>query len=136
MRHERYVNDLAAPSCPHSSVKFDIGVRRTRHNSMLTDMRLNQMFLAGAYFTAFVLILCSLTYFFVMQGHVRLILEALLALPVGVLILWLLRPIEMPVLFWSSAIAALLFMVIVPRAITFHYIDQSAKSVSGGEPLS
>ena len=60
---------------------------------MLTDMRLNQLFLAGAYFTAFVLMLCSLTYFFVVQGHVRLFLEALLALPVGVLILWLLRSI-------------------------------------------
>jgi hypothetical protein len=100
---------------------------------MLTDMRLNQLLLAGAYFTAFVLILCGLTYFFVMQSHVRLVLPALSALLIGVLILWLLRPIEMPVLFGSSAIVALLFIVIVPRAITFRYIDRSAKSVSGGK---
>ena len=96
-------------------------------------MRLRQVTSAIAYFTSFVLILCGLTYFFLMRGNVHLIFWALLSLIVGVSTLRIFHPLDFPTLSFSSAILALLFMLIVPRAITFHYIDQSAKTVSEGK---
>jgi hypothetical protein len=87
-----------------------------------------------AFFISCVLVISGLAILFVMAFHGELLVLALfLFLPIGLVTAWVtVRSVRAPIVYVCSAVCAVTFLVLVPRAIALHIIEASAKAVSGG----
>jgi hypothetical protein len=87
-------------------------------------MKLRTFLAAVAFFGACVLILSSLAVFFVIAFHTELfVISLLLLLPIGAVMAWTTASVvRAPAVYLCSTVCALLFLLLVPRAIALHCI--------------
>jgi hypothetical protein len=97
-------------------------------------MKLHILFAFLAFFVACVLVLSSIVILFVMAFHGELFGPALLLFtPLGLMTAWVTASnVRAPFVYLSSAVCAVIFLALVPRAIAWHLIGASAEAVSPG----